>query len=203
MEIINYFILSSPLEKTAFFCSILYVFFAARQNKFCWLFSIISTSIYIRLTFGVELYFETLLNVFYLLIAIKGLMDWNFNQSNNISSVHYKPLFFHFKILLIGFLLVIVFGFIAGNYTNQSLSFLDAFTTVFSFIASYMVIKKIIENWIYWIVIDAASVYLYYIKNLKLTAVLFFIFTILAFYGFYKWNKLVQINKSIQGASTN
>jgi nicotinamide mononucleotide transporter len=74
---------------------------------------------------------------------------------------------------------------------------LDAYTTVFSFITTYMVIKKIIENWIYWIVIDSLSVYLYYAKNLKLTAVLFFIFTLLAFYGFYNWKRLMNQSKSL------
>jgi nicotinamide mononucleotide transporter len=197
MEVYDIFIKSSDAEKIAFFCSILYVITAAQQKKYCWLFSIISTCIYIQLTFSVNLFFESILNVFYLLVAVKGLWDWN--QSSNVSSsaIHFKTFIFHFKVISLGLLVVFILGFIAQKYSTQSLSYLDAFTTVFSFITTYMVIKKIIENWIYWIVIDSLSVYLYYAKNLKLTAVLFFIFTLLAFYGFYNWKRLMNQSKSL------
>jgi nicotinamide mononucleotide transporter len=193
MELINLFVKSSLLEKTAFFCSILYVLSAAHQKKYCWLFSIVSTCIFIYLTFQVNLFFESILNLFYLFVAIKGLWDWNNSSFNNSNIIHFKSIGFHLKLIFVGFLLVFILGYLAKKYTTQSLSYLDSFTTVFSFFTTYLVIKKVIENWIYWIVIDSVSVYLYYAKNLKLTALLFFIFTILAVYGFYNWKKLFKV----------
>lgn len=194
MEIFQVFINSSLFEKLAFFSSILYVITAALEKKYCWLFSIFSTLIYIRLTFQVQLFFESILNIFYLLVAIKGLLDWNYLRDDDSISINFKPLRFHLNVIIVGFLLVFILGYFANKYTNQSLSYLDAFTTVFSFITTYMVIKKIIENWIYWIVIDGLSVYLYYSKNLKLTAFLFLIFTFLAIYGFFNWRKIMKLN---------
>jgi nicotinamide mononucleotide transporter len=194
VEIFQVFVNSSLFEKLAFFSSILYVITAALEKKYCWLFSIFSTLIYIRLTFQVQLFFESILNIFYLLVAIKGLLDWNYLRDDDSISINFKPLRFHLNVLIVGFLLVFILGYFANKYTNQSLSYLDAFTTVFSFITTYMVIKKIIENWIYWIVIDGLSVYLYYSKNLKLTAFLFLIFTFLAIYGFFNWRKIMKLN---------
>ena len=64
---------------------------------------------------------------------------------------------------------------------------LDAFTTVFSVIATLMVIKKILENWLYFIAIDIASIYLYYSRDLNQTAILFILYSIIAIIGYYNW----------------
>lgn len=192
MELINLFIKSSFFEKVAFCCSILYVLTAAHQKKYCWLFSIISTSVYIYLTYQVNLFFEAILNLFYLFVAIKGLWDWNKSSIHNSNNIHFKSIGFHLKLISVGILIVFILGYLAHKFTTQSLFYLDAFTTVFSFFTTYLVIKKVIENWIYWIVIDSVSVYLYYAKNLKLTALLFFVFTILAVYGFLNWKKSLK-----------
>ena len=66
---------------------------------------------------------------------------------------------------------------------------LDAFTTVFSIIATLMVIKKILENWLYFIAIDIASIYLYYSRDLNQTAILFLLYSIIAIVGYYNWTK--------------
>ena len=66
---------------------------------------------------------------------------------------------------------------------------LDAFTSVFSIIATLMVIKKILENWLYFIAIDIASIYLYYSRDLNQTAILFLLYSIIAIVGYYNWTK--------------
>ena len=66
---------------------------------------------------------------------------------------------------------------------------LDAFTTVFSIIATLMVIKKVLENWLYFIAIDIASIYLYYSRDLNQTAILFLLYSIIAIVGYYNWTK--------------
>ena len=69
---------------------------------------------------------------------------------------------------------------------------IDSFTTVFSIFATFMVAKKILGNWLYWIVIDIASVYLYDSRDLKQTAFLFIVYTAFAIYGYFSWIKKME-----------
>ena len=95
--------------------------------------------------------------------------------------------------------IVLILSFISGatleKYTQAALPFLDAFTTWGAIITTYMVAKKILENWIYWFVIDSISIYLYISRELYLTALLFFIYLIIIIFGYRSWkNKLAIID---------
>ena len=87
-------------------------------------------------------------------------------------------------------------GFIFDKYSNQVNPYIDAGTTCFSLVATYMVTKKIIGNWIYWIFIDLVSMYLYAERSYYLTAVQYGVFSLLALYGFITWqNEYKRQNK--------
>ena len=92
----------------------------------------------------------------------------------------------------IGIVASIAFGKLAETYTDAALPLIDAFTTVFSLFATFMVTRKILENWIYWIVIDAVSIYLYYSRDLYLTAALFAAYIIIAAFGYLSWKKEIS-----------
>ena len=76
-----------------------------------------------------------------------------------------------------------------ANYTSADFAYLDTFTTVFAVFATYMLAKKVLENWIYWVVIDTVSIYIYIQKGFYLTAVLFAIYTVLACVAYIQWKK--------------
>ena len=80
-------------------------------------------------------------------------------------------------------------GFYFATYTDTQMPMVDSFTTVFSLFATYMVTKKVLENWLYWIVIDAVSIYLYFSRDLHLTSLLFMAYTIIAIFGYFAWLK--------------
>jgi nicotinamide mononucleotide transporter len=67
------------------------------------------------------------------------------------------------------------------------LPIIDSFTTVFSVISTFMLTKKILENWLYWVVIDIVSVYLYFSRELHLTSLLFILYSIIAIFGYFSW----------------
>ena len=69
---------------------------------------------------------------------------------------------------------------------------LDSFTTVFSVFATIMVVKKVLENWLYFIAVDIASIYLYYSRDLDQTAILFMVYTLIAIFGYFNWIKLTK-----------
>ena len=85
-------------------------------------------------------------------------------------------------------------GFYFSIYTDSVMPITDSFTTIFSLIATYMVVKKVLGNWLYWIVIDLVSVYLYFNRDLHLTSLLFIVYTIIAVFGYFSWVNRMKIN---------
>ena len=178
------------VECVAVFFSILYVILAAKESIWCWGAGAISVSLYIYICFFSKLYPETGLQVFYLFIAFSGYYHWNKKeQSLQISEWTIGK---HLFILVIGAILTFLMGFYFATYTNAKMPIVDSFTTVFSVFATYMVAKKILGNWLYWIVIDAVSVYLYFSRDLHLTSLLFMVYTIIAILGYFSWMNKMQ-----------
>ena len=177
----------SITESTAVFFSILYVILALKENVWCWGAAAISVILYIYICYTAQLYPETGLQFFYLLMAIYGYYQWNKNDST--LKIQQWTITKHLLTLLLGALLTFLMGFYFSIYTNAAMPLVDSFTTVFSVFATYMVTKKVIENWLYWIVIDAVSVYLYFSRDLQLTSLLFLAYTIIAIFGYLSWLK--------------
>lgn len=177
----------SIIESVAVFFSILYVILALKESIWCWGAAAISVTLYIYICYTAQLYPETGLQVFYLLMAFYGYYHWNKNDST--LQIQQWTTTKHLLILLIGAILTFLMGFYFTIYTNAAMPLVDSFTTVFSVFATYMVTKKVLGNWLYWIVIDAVSVYLYFSRDLHLTSLLFMGYTIIAIFGYFSWLK--------------
>ena len=177
----------SIIESVAVFFSILYVILALKESIWCWGAATISVTLYIYICYTAQLYPETGLQVFYLLMAFYGYYQWNKNDST--LQIQQWTTTKHLLILLIGALLTFLMGFYFTIYTNAAMPLVDSFTTVFSVFATYMVTKKVLGNWLYWIVIDAVSVYLYFSRDLHLTSLLFIVYTVIAIFGYFSWLK--------------
>ncbi|MBI2259932.1 MAG: nicotinamide mononucleotide transporter [Flavobacteriia bacterium] len=186
-EVFNVLKKTELIEWIAFFTSIIYVFLASKLNKLCWLFAIISSIAYCILSFQYTLYFESFLQIFYVLVAIYAWLNWNKKEDRIVSNFNIRThLFF---IILLG-IISILLGWIFQNYTNQFNPYLDAGIFVFSLFATYLLSIKKIENWIYFIVIDIMASYLFFNRNLYLTFVLYIFYTILAVYGYKSWKNI-------------
>ena len=177
----------SIIESVAVFFSILYVILAVKEKIWCWGAAAISVILYIYICYTAQLYPETGLQVFYLLMAFYGYYQWNKNDST--LQIQQWTTTKHLLILLLGALLTFLMGFYFTIYTNAAMPLVDSFTTVFSVFATYMVTKKVLGNWLYWIVIDAVSVYLYFSRDLHLTSLLFIVYTVIAIFGYFSWLK--------------
>ena len=120
-------------------------------------------------------------------MAFYGYYQWNKNDST--LQIEQWTTAKHLLILLIGAILTFLMGFYFSIYTNAAMPLVDSFTSVFSVFATYMVTKKVLGNWLYWIVIDAVSVYLYFSRDLHLTSLLFIVYTVIAIFGYFSWLK--------------
>lgn len=178
---------TSFLEWTAVILGVSYVISITYKKMIAWLFALISSSIYVYLCFSAQLYLESFLQIFYVLTAIYGWLKWRKDTANK------QIISWGFKLNLINIslssILTLSIGYIFSKYTNQANPYMDAFTTIFSLIATFMVARKVLENWIYWIIIDAISIILYSSREFYLTSLLFTIYTLLALFGFIKWYK--------------
>jgi nicotinamide mononucleotide transporter len=190
-EKINQAVLNTSIwEWFAVITGLLYVILISFKKTSAWFFAIVSSLLYIYLCYSSQLFLETGLQFFYLIMGIYGWYLWTSVQKIDENRIIKWKNYHHSINIAFSTLLFISIGFIFDNYTNQANPYTDAFTTVFSLAATFMVTQKVLENWIYWIVIDVVSVYLFSSRELYMTAALFVIFTILAIVGYFKWKTL-------------
>lgn len=179
----------SALELVSVVFGLLYVILAARENAWCWPAALINTATAIILFWDASLLMESGLNVFYLVIAVYGWWQWQYGgEGKSELEISTWPLKKHLYALLAIVLLSVASGAALSRGSAAALPYLDSFTTWSAVICTWMVTQKILENWLYWIVIDAASIYLYIDRELYLYALLFALFTVIATYGYFRWH---------------
>ncbi|MDD2888163.1 MAG: nicotinamide riboside transporter PnuC [Aliarcobacter sp.] len=179
-------------EMLAVFLSVSYLILAIKQSLWCWPAAFISTLIYSILFFDASLLMDSALNIFYLIMAVYGWYSWKYGNIKNQNielEISTYGLTKNIQIILALIVLSLVLGYIMANYTSADYAYLDTFTTVFAIFTTYTLTKKVLENWLYWIVIDSVSIYIYINKGFYLTAVLFALYTILAFVAYNNWKK--------------
>jgi len=186
-EMLQLILTTSTSEWIAFFSSILYVVIIALQKKIAWFFAFISSALYVYLCFSSKLYLDSFLQFFYVLAAIYGWMQWNKTDLNEKLSK--KNIRFHLSAIGICLVLSFSIGWIMKTFTDQASPYLDATITITSLFATYLVARKIIDNWVYWIFIDLACIPIFYSRGLYLTSILYLIYAIIAIVAFFKWNK--------------
>ncbi|MFC3033516.1 nicotinamide riboside transporter PnuC [Pseudoalteromonas fenneropenaei] len=177
----------SQWEYLAVALSVAYLLLAIRENSWCWPAAFLSTFIYTLLYWNGALLMESLLHVYYMVMAVVGWYWWqNPRQSKSLSIVSWS-LQRHVLIISLTGIATLVSGYIMDNYTHAEMAYLDSFTTCFAIVTTYLVAKKVLENWLYWVVIDAASMYLYYVKGYYPTLAMFVFYTFMAVWGFKTW----------------
>ena len=182
----------SAIECVAVFFSILYIILAAKENIWCWGAGAISASLYIYICLFAQLYSQTGLQIFYLFMAFYGFYHWN-KKDQSLQIIEWS-ISRHLFILVIGAILTFLMGFYFSTFTNAKMPIVDSFNAIFSVFATYMITRKILGNWLYWIVIDAVAAYLYFNMGLHLTSLLFISYAIIAIFGYFSWMKKVKID---------
>ncbi|GAA6133460.1 nicotinamide riboside transporter PnuC [Oceaniserpentilla sp. 4NH20-0058] len=191
-------------EVIAVALGIAYLVLAMRENSLCWYAAFGSTAIYSWLFFDVSLIMESALNVYYLVMAIYGWYVWNKKpqhsaMQNDISTKLPITVWSGKQhTLAIGAVLLLTFtsGFLLHEHTTAVMPYLDSFTTWGAVLTTYMVAKKVLENWIYWLVIDSLAIYLYLDRELYLTALLMAVYVVMVVFGFNAWLKTYKNEQS-------
>jgi nicotinamide mononucleotide transporter len=188
--------LASMVEPLAVVLALAYVWLAAKQNKWCWLCALVSTAIYSWLFWQVSLPFHTLLNLYYLLMAIYGWYHWQ-GEAEQPLAVKRWALAKHLALIGLGSLICTLLWLFTANWFDGDYLLFDITITVFSVLTTWLVVIKVLENWLYWIVINSLATYLYMQKAMDLTAALYLIYIVMAFYGYQQW-RLASLSEARQ-----
>ena len=187
----NWFDSTVLLEWITFVAALAYVYFAAQKKIVTWVFGLISVGLTFYLDVIGKLYIESGLQVFYFVMAIYGWINWKKAEKNDLPIARWSIQLHLLNIFASAWLALLV-GYLFANYTDQPMPYLDAFTTCFSLVATFMVVKRVIENWLYWIFINMGMVVLYLNNGYEILALQYGLFVILAIYGYWSWNKALK-----------
>jgi nicotinamide mononucleotide transporter len=191
-DIFNAFLAQSGWEWIAASLGILYVILAAKESIWCWPAAFISTLIYTVLFWEGQLPMQALLNFYYMGMAIYGFMLWRKQtaESDNLI-ISARPLKFHIIYIGAGLLASLSIGYYLSSIPETRLPYLDALVMVFSVMTTVLMARKVIENWLYWIVIDAFAIALYWQTGFYVTIIMFLVYLVLAVYGYRNWQKIL------------
>ena len=179
-----------PWEAIAVVPLIAYLILAIRQSIYCWSAAIIGSSIYLVLMFQVGLYMESALQIFYIAMALYGWHHWNHGSAHGKSLLVVSwPLAFHILPLITIVTLTVLSGYLLSVFSNASLPYADSFATWGAIAATWMVARKVLQNWHYWFVIDSVSFVIYVSKGLWLTAFLYLFYLVLIVVGLRSWRE--------------
>ena len=196
----SYSQLDIGLEIFAVFFGFLSVWFSKNNNVLVFPTGLINTSIFVCLLFKWELLGDMIINAYYFVVSIYGWYYWTRKNSNNdftpISKVNYNDK----KIILIISILSAIFVSLMYTVFNKwggLVSYIDILTTSIFFAGMWLMARRKIESWIFWIIGDIISTPLYLYKGLTFTSFQYFIFTFIAIAGYYKWKSIYNRKNQI------
>lgn len=165
------------------------VYLAAREHILNWPIAIISSVAYAVLFYQFQLYGDAGLQIYFVATSFYGWYFWI-----NKKEAQEKPIVSLgnggiMQVLLSSIVLTFLLGWFLDHYTDTNVPYADGFCTALSFIAQFLMTRKILQNWILWIIVDICYVPLYLYKNLALTAILYTLFLALAIMGYLQWRR--------------
>lgn len=186
-QIFQQFAQTTMLEWIGTITGFLCVYLAAKQHILNWPISVISVLTYAYIFYHSKLYGDAVLQLYFLSTAIYGWYYWSKKireDDKPIVSFTNREMLFTLIIIVI---LTVLLGTFLQKMTDSDVPYSDGFCTAVSFVAQFLMTRKVLQNWILWIFVDICYIPLYFHKGLLLTAILYFAFAIIAWMGFKDW----------------
>ena len=185
------------LELFAVIMNITSVVYAKQNNILVYPTGLIGTGIFVYILLNFSLLGDTIINAYFFSMSIYGWYFWSrkkdevfVNQVSTINRYEIKYLF----ILAISSLIFIYFVYDYFDKWNNWTAYVDNITTAIFFIAMWLMAKRKVESWIFWIIGDLITVPLYFYKGLTISSIQYIIFLILAVLGYISWKKILDKN---------
>ena len=186
-----------PLELTGAVIGLLYLFLEYKANIWLWPVGVLMNIVYVIIFYQSEIYGDMGIYIYYFFASIYGWYIWKkaTNQTEKILISH-TPIKYIWKLIVAFILIFFVIAFVLIQLKSQ-VPYLDSLTTTLSILAMWMLAHKYIEQWLLWIVVNVVSIGLYSYKELDITALLFIVYTIVPFFGYFKWKKIMSKQQEI------
>jgi nicotinamide mononucleotide transporter len=176
------------MEIIAVIFGLLNVFLLTRQNIWAWPCGLLMVSLYAFIFFDARLYSDFILHIIYVILNLYGWYYWLRggvgDEDVPVTLLSKSSRIIWSGVILSGF---IIWGTVMYRFTDADYPFPDAFTTVASLVAQYLLARKKLENWILWIIVDLVAINIYFLKELYFTSGLYLVFLILCIIGWKKW----------------
>ncbi|HEV7610294.1 MAG TPA: nicotinamide riboside transporter PnuC [Steroidobacteraceae bacterium] len=184
---------TSRIEFLAAALAVAYLVLAIRQKLTCWIAAFVSSCLYVWVLVGARLYMESALNAFYAAMAAYGFWQWQHGRGGGALAVSRWPIARHAAALASVVALSIISSYFLRRFTSAAWPFVDSLVTWSSVFATFLVARKVYENWHWWLVIDAVSLCLYFSRRLYLTMLLFGLYLILIVIGMRQWRRTLPL----------
>ena len=189
------------LELIAVFFGLYSVWYAKKDNILVFPTGLISTSIYAYLLWQWSLLGDSMINVYYFIMSIYGWYHWTRKKDNVVEfpiSVMTNKEKVMAVIIFVLTLVFVIFVYLYFNKFTSWYSYLDTLLTAIFFVGMWLMAKRKIENWIFWIVGDLLSIPLYLLKGYTFTSFQYIVFTIIAVYGYLEWKKILNSSQNME-----
>jgi len=177
------------VEILATSANLLYLVLLIREKILCWAFGIVGCLLSVYLFIETKLYSEAALYLFYAALALWGWLRWKRKMEEQDNPVIMWHLTLHIRVIFLALIAGSGLGYLMQMTTDAQRPLIDAFTTVFGVLATYMEIAKVLEGWIYWFVINLVSIWLYHDRELDIYAALIALYSVLSIVGFIQWRE--------------
>lgn len=177
----------SGWELTAVLLAVAYLLLAVRQNRWCWAAALVSTAIFTVLFWQVQLLMQSALNGYYMAMAVYGWWHWQHGGSEGALPVtRWRP---GQHALALGLIAgcALVSGYLLARHSQAAWPYLDSVVTWGAVITTFMVARKVIENWAYWMVINSLAIVLFLDRGMALTAMLHAAYLVISVFGWISW----------------
>jgi nicotinamide mononucleotide transporter len=189
---------TSVYEYIAVFAGVVSVWYSRKENILVYPTGLINTIFYIYLSYKGGLYGEVTVNFYYTIMSIIGWMMWHKKTNNNTAALQItlstkKEIVFQLLFFVVCFIAIFfVLNYLKENFNKNTIPFADAFATATAFTGMWLMTKKKVESWYWWIATNLASIPLYFVKHYVFTSVYYIILLIMAFMGLAEWFKRVN-----------
>jgi nicotinamide mononucleotide transporter len=188
------------LEMVGVFFGFLSVWYSMRENILVFPTGIISTGLFVYILFIFGLLGDMLINAYYFLMSVYGWFMW----TRKVDGSHFIPITITTAkeklwtvVLFVATILFVVLVYVIFDTLDNWTAYIDTFTTAVFFVGMWLMAKKKLENWVYWIIGDVISVPLYFYKGLIFTSLQYLLFTIIAIFGYLAWKKSLDKNPQV------
>ncbi len=192
-QIIKYF-QTNWIEIVGAILSLIYIFLSIKQKVSLWFFGIVSSMFYVVVFFQTKFYADMSLQFYYVFISIYGWINWK--RGNKATGdelpVGKTSLKLWFQLTIVTMIIYFIYYLVLIKFTDSTIPKADSLVGALSIIGTWMLARKLIENWLIWIIADGLCVGLYVYKGLFPTVILFVIYTIMSVDGYWQWKKTIS-----------